>query len=523
MRVSSSSLCYAVRSGTAGRRPALVLTPSHYIPASGLADLDSRGLWILPVLLAILFLRWIVELVLARLNERATLAHAHAVPATFREIMDSNTYAKSIRYTLAKSQFNQLEVTFDSSLLMVLLLTGFCPRVFTGAPISSDLQPPPSPSSSSPCPRFCRWHAFPSTGPRSSDSKPASDSTPRPPKPGGWTAQRRIPQPPDRLPAGLAHRQPAQPGRPRLVVLRLARRPRLPTDPDVHRPGAHPALVQPLHPLPVGSLRERLERLARRTRFQHRDILVMDGSRRSRHSNAFFTGLGRFRRIVLYDTLVSQLQEDELEAVLAHEIGHCRLGHVPRMLAASALSSFLLFFLFGQLADPGWFLEAFGFQSAGIGPLLLLALSLRWRALLLALARGQCMVPTLSSTRPIGLRAGDRFPPARPRPAQTHPTQPRQSHSAPGLQLVLLLSSHPLGTRAGTPQFRAHPSTLRKNLIQQQINDHPGHGDINPHRPGPARDPPMPLKLPARRPINVTNTSGNNTVARIVCEIRIAR
>ena len=63
----------------------------------------------------------------------------------------------------------------------------------------------------------------------------------------------------------------------------------------------------------------------------------MDGSKRSRHSNAFFTGFGGFRKIVLFDTLIQQLAEPELEAVLAHEIGHYKRKHIPKMLAASAL------------------------------------------------------------------------------------------------------------------------------------------------------------------------------------------
>src|SRR5262245_29391100 len=87
-----------------------------------------------------------------------------------------------------------------------------------------------------------------------------------------------------------------------------------------------PVLILPLFnkftPLPEGGLRERLLALAERTGFRARGIQVMDGSKRSRHSNAFFTGFGRFRKIVLFDTLIEQLQESELAAVLAHEIGH---------------------------------------------------------------------------------------------------------------------------------------------------------------------------------------------------------
>jgi len=83
---------------------------------------------------------------------------------------------------------------------------------------------------------------------------------------------------------------------------------------------------------------QRLLALAARTGFRARDIQVMDGSKRSRHSNAFFSGFGRFRKIVLFDTLIQQLAEPELEAVLAHEIGHYKKGHIPKMLAGYRIS-----------------------------------------------------------------------------------------------------------------------------------------------------------------------------------------
>src|SRR6202012_742799 len=104
-----------------------------------------------------------------------------------------------------------------------------------------------------------------------------------------------------------------------------------------------PVLIMPLFnkftPLPEGGLRDRLWNLANRTHFVAKSIQVMDGSKRSRHSNAFFTGFGQFRKIVLFDTLIQQLSESELEAVLAHEIGHFKKKHIPKMLVFSALSS----------------------------------------------------------------------------------------------------------------------------------------------------------------------------------------
>jgi STE24 endopeptidase len=137
-----------------------------------------------------------------------------------------------------------------------------------------------------------------------------------------------------------------------------------------------PVLIMPLFnkftPLPEGSLRERLLQLAERTRFRARSVQVMDGSKRSRHSNAFFTGFGRFRKIVLFDTLIQQLAEPELEAVLAHEIGHFKKKHIPKILAASALSSLAGFYVVAVLARQDWFYQAFGFEPGSLAPVLLL-------------------------------------------------------------------------------------------------------------------------------------------------------
>jgi STE24 endopeptidase len=137
-----------------------------------------------------------------------------------------------------------------------------------------------------------------------------------------------------------------------------------------------PVLIMPLFnkftPLPEGSLRERLLKLAVRTRFVAKSIQVMDGSKRSRHSNAFFTGFGKFRKIVLFDTLIAQLNEPELEAVLAHEIGHFKKKHIPKMLLFSAFSSLVGFYVVSVLAKQDWFYRAFGFATTHIAPALLL-------------------------------------------------------------------------------------------------------------------------------------------------------
>ena len=146
----------------------------------------------------------------------------------------------------------------------------------------------------------------------------------------------------------------------------------------------YPAWIMPwfnkFTPLPEGDLRSRLMNLADRTGFKAQTILVMDGSRRSAHANAFFAGFGRLRRIVLYDTLVEQLKPEQLEAVLAHEIGHSRLGHIPRLLAAAGAAMLLGFAVLGWLAGQPWFLAGLGFATdpapATLAPTLLMVVLL---------------------------------------------------------------------------------------------------------------------------------------------------
>ena len=140
----------------------------------------------------------------------------------------------------------------------------------------------------------------------------------------------------------------------------------------------YPMLILPwfntLTPLPEGELKQRLMALANRAGFKARTIQVMDGSKRSGHSNAFFTGFGRFRRIVLFDTLIEQMNHDELEAVLAHEIGHYKQGHVPRMLALSAIIFLAGLWVLAGLLNLPAFVDAWGFDfdESGPGPALLL-------------------------------------------------------------------------------------------------------------------------------------------------------
>jgi STE24 endopeptidase len=139
---------------------------------------------------------------------------------------------------------------------------------------------------------------------------------------------------------------------------------------------AWPRLIAPLfnrfREMEPGELREGVESLARRCGFEPRGIFVMDGSRRSTHGNAFFTGLGRHKRIVFFDTLVEALAPPELEAVLAHELGHYRLRHVALRLALSLAMALAGFAALAWLAGQPWFQPALGVPSGGAHTLLLL-------------------------------------------------------------------------------------------------------------------------------------------------------
>jgi len=128
----------------------------------------------------------------------------------------------------------------------------------------------------------------------------------------------------------------------------------------------YPSVIAPLfnrfEPLPPGPVRARVEALLTRCGFAPRGLFVMDGSRRSAHGNAYFTGFGRARRIVFFDTLLSRLDEDEIEAVLAHELGHFRLKHIRKRILLGMATSLAGLWLLGLLARQPWF-----YQGLGVG------------------------------------------------------------------------------------------------------------------------------------------------------------
>jgi STE24 endopeptidase len=125
-------------------------------------------------------------------------------------------------------------------------------------------------------------------------------------------------------------------------------------------------------PLEDASLKQRIETLLTRCGFTSSGLFVMDGSKRSAHGNAYFTGFGRAKRIVFFDTLLEKLAPQEIEAVLAHELGHFKHRHVIKRIALSAVFSLAFLWLLGQLIDQPWFFAGLGVGAGGTAMGLLL-------------------------------------------------------------------------------------------------------------------------------------------------------
>jgi STE24 endopeptidase len=328
---------------------------------------------------ALILARLVTELWLNRLNQQSVRAHSNEVPPAFCGIIDKATYRRSVDYTLAKSRFGDIVNVFDAMVLIVVLFSAVLPWAFGrfGANVGT------------------------STFAMAGFLFVTATALSIPGLPFAWYAQFKIEQRfgfntasmktwiVDRIKGLLLA---LLVGYPLLVlVLKL-----------IEWTGANwwiwaaavvvifqallllvaPAIVMPLFnkftPLPEGTLRERLFALAQRTNFPTRNIAVMDGSKRSRHSNAFFTGLGHFRKIVLFDTLIAQLTELELESVLAHEIGHYKRRHILKMLSVSTAGIIVAFAAIAWLTGQQWFYRAFGFEhqtgftAANVVPAMLL-------------------------------------------------------------------------------------------------------------------------------------------------------
>jgi STE24 endopeptidase len=131
-----------------------------------------------------------------------------------------------------------------------------------------------------------------------------------------------------------------------------------------------PVLIMPLFnkftPLAEGSLKEAITIYAQKQAFKMKGVFTMDGSKRSTKLNAFFTGFGKFRKIVFYDTLMAKLSESEILAVLAHEMGHYKLHHIFKMIVASILHTGVLFYLLSLTINNQGIFAAFGMQHLSI-------------------------------------------------------------------------------------------------------------------------------------------------------------
>jgi len=313
------------------------------------------------------------QLWLENLNQRYVRAHEDRVPDAFKEVIDEPTYAKSVKYTLAKGRLSKIETIYDAVVLLLVLFSGVLPLMYG---------------------LFGRWFGEAAWA-KAAFLLATSLALSIPGLPLEWYHQFRLE---DRF--GFNTTTQKLWWLDRLKGILLAVLLGLPVLTLILKlvewtgPGwwlwawgtllafqmimmvLAPVLILPLFnkftPLTEGSLRERLLALAQRTGFRAQSIQVMDGSKRSRHSNAFFTGFGGFRKIVLFDTLIQQLEEQELEAVLAHEIGHFKLKHIPKILILSALGSLTGLYVVSILATQGWFYQAFGFVPGNIAPALLL-------------------------------------------------------------------------------------------------------------------------------------------------------
>ncbi len=129
----------------------------------------------------------------------------------------------------------------------------------------------------------------------------------------------------------------------------------------------YPTFIAPIFnkfkPLENNSLRNRIDNLLERTGFGSDGIFVMDGSKRSSHGNAYFTGIGRNKRIVFFDTLLKGMEDEEIEAILAHELGHFHHKHVRQRIISSFIFSLVSLALLGYLIKQVWFFHGLGISN----------------------------------------------------------------------------------------------------------------------------------------------------------------
>lgn len=309
-------------------------------------------------------LRYGTQLVLALLNAGEVRRNRSQIPEVFRGMVDEEAYRKSVEYTLARSRFGIVDETWDTAILVLVVFSGVLPGAWNVWIGVAGADPWASAlflilliiALSIPGLPFDWWSTF-----KLEQKFGFNRSTL-----GLWIS--------DKLKGSLIAVAIGFP----LIWILLKLVDWIGTywwlagwavfmSVQVLMMVVYPMWILPLFnkltPLEPGDLRERLLALAERANFNASNVQVMDGSKRSGHSNAFFTGFGRLRRIVLFDTLIEQLKIEELEAVLAHEIGHYKLGHVVRMIGVSAVLTLGGFWVIGWLVRTPEFFEAFGFPE----------------------------------------------------------------------------------------------------------------------------------------------------------------
>lgn len=328
---------------------------------------------VLSVFLLLLLVRLIAQLWLDVLNLAEVRRHAEAPPAAISDVMSDENYQKSVAYTTAKLKFSMVDSVYDAFVLTIVLVTGLLPAVqgwvsgALGQAAWADalfffavvfLVGLPS----LPMEWWAQFRLEERFGfNRSSMGLWIMDHLK------GWLVGLLIGFPLLWLLLKLVEWLGSTWWLWGFAVFGLF---------QMLMIVLYPTLIMPLFnkftPLKEGALRDRLLGLADRARFRATSIQVMDGSKRSGHSNAFFTGFGGFRRIVLFDTLIEQLSEPELEAVLAHEIGHYKKKHVQRMLGLSLGMVLVGFYVIDFLARSDWFLAGFGFTEFSMAAVFLL-------------------------------------------------------------------------------------------------------------------------------------------------------
>ena len=319
----------------------------------------------------ILELGWDVFLTL--LNLRHARRHAGSVPAVFAGAVDGETYARSVSYTLARGRLGLLAGAVSSAALLAAVLTGFLGIVDAGMrllPVHRYLQG----FLFIACLSLLSWLIGLPFSLASTFSVEArfgfNRVTPRlfvVDTLKGLAVSTVIAIP---VLLGLFWFMDAAGGL--WWVWAFAAMSAF----QIVMSTLYPIVIAPLFnkftPLPEGPLREAILGLAARLSFRAKGVFVMDGSRRSRHSNAYFTGLGRAKRIVLFDTLVGSADQEEILSVLSHEIGHARRHHLRKGLAVSLALSLAGFWIAGLLLRWPPLFQAFGFREASPHALLVL-------------------------------------------------------------------------------------------------------------------------------------------------------